>query len=71
MPHRFPDAVPVLLEVGHALPPVVDPVGLGVLLALPVGEPALAEHLADHVVGAKVHLHRKKDDSFPFCLKPR
>ena len=41
------DAVSVLLEPRHPLPPVEDPVGLGVLLALALRVPALAPDAAD------------------------
>ena len=41
------DTVSVLLEPRHPLSPVEDPVGLGVLLALTLGVPALAPDAAD------------------------
>ena len=42
-----PNAVHVLPEPGHPLPPVEDPVGHHVLLALAPGIPALGAHAAD------------------------
>ena len=54
--HRFAHAVPVLFELGEALSPVVEAVGLGILLPLPVGEAALREDLGNDVRGPEVNL---------------
>ena len=60
--YRLSDVVPVVLEGagGPALPPVLDPVGLRVLLALPVGKAALGQHLRDHVRHPQVDLKADK-----------
>ena len=48
------DAVSVLLEPRHSLPPVEDPVGLGILLALSLRVPPLAPDAADNEGGGGV-----------------
>ena len=53
-PYISPDTVSVLLEPLHPLPPVEDPVGLGVLLALALGVSALAPDAADDEGGGGV-----------------
>ena len=56
MTYHSTQTVPVVDEVYHAWPPVLDLVGLRILLTPAVAEPALGQGLGDDVHGAQVNL---------------
>jgi hypothetical protein len=60
--HRSAHAVPVGLELIHARPPVVQRVGLGVLLAAALGVSALRQHVRHHDQPAEVNLQELERD---------